>query len=77
MQGGSVKTMGILKPWAPTFSYGLIARLNNELIPVKSYHSRADGVRHGVTSLAIGQDDRIFVGVEGDGCVLELDGAET
>ena len=51
MQGAALKTMGIIKPWAPTWSYGLVVALDQEFAPRASYHSRADGRRHGVTSL--------------------------
>ncbi len=51
LQGGAVKQMGILKPWAPTRSYGLVLHLDAGFQPVASLHSRADGTRHGVTSV--------------------------
>jgi hypothetical protein len=44
--------MGILKPWAPTRSYGLIVALNDDHTPVESFHSRTGGKRHGLTSVA-------------------------
>ena len=50
MQGGALKQMGILKPWAPTRSYGLVVELNQEFVPLRSFHSRAGGRRHGITS---------------------------
>lgn len=50
MQQGSQRTLGILKPWAPTLSYGLVALLDKSCKALTSYHSRADGARHGVTS---------------------------
>jgi hypothetical protein len=50
MQGGALKQMGILKPWAPTRSYGLAIALDESFEPVASLHSRAGGVRHGITS---------------------------
>lgn len=52
LQSGGVIRLGIHKPWAPTRSYGLVVRLDAELQPVWSAHSRADGQRHGITSLA-------------------------
>ena len=52
LQGGGVKQMGTLKPWAPTRSYGLVVKLDSELQPTTSYHSRSDGQRHGITSVA-------------------------
>jgi hypothetical protein len=51
LQCGGVRTMGIHKPWSPTRSYGLVLRLDQRLQPVASLHSRANGTRHGVTSL--------------------------
>lgn len=50
LQGGAVKSMGMLKPWAPTRSYGLVCKLDSDLLPVWSAHSRADGRLHGVTA---------------------------
>ena len=50
MQGGALKQMGILKPWAPTRSYGLVVELPPDFVPVRSLHSRAGGKRHGITS---------------------------
>ena len=52
LQGGAIKSMGMLKPWAPTRSYGLVCKLDADFQPQWSAHSRADGVRHGVTSTA-------------------------
>lgn len=51
LQAGGVIRLGVHKPWAPTRSYGLVVRLNNQLQPVWSLHSRANGVRHGITSV--------------------------
>jgi hypothetical protein len=50
LQGGALKQLGTLKPWAPTRSYGLLVRLDAALRATESFHSRADGTRHGVTS---------------------------
>ncbi|MGE0503550.1 MAG: strictosidine synthase [Rhizobiaceae bacterium] len=50
MQVGGLKQLGILKAWAPTRSYGLVIGLDADSEPVASFHSRADGQRHGVTS---------------------------
>lgn len=52
MQGGALKQMGILKPWAPTLSYGLVIELDRDFVPLQSLHSRAGGRRHGITSAA-------------------------
>ncbi|MFH1343960.1 MAG: strictosidine synthase [Pseudomonadota bacterium] len=52
MQGGALKQMGILKPWAPTRSYGLVIELNEDFEPIASRHCRAGGRRHGIISCA-------------------------
>lgn len=51
LQAGGVIRLGIHKPWAPTRSYGLVARLDEQFQPAWSAHSRADGTRHGITSI--------------------------
>jgi hypothetical protein len=51
LQAGGVIRLGIHKPWAPTRSYGAIVGLTPDFHPAWSAHSRADGHRHGVTSL--------------------------
>lgn len=50
LQGGALKHLGILKPWAPSRSYGMVAKLDASFEPTTSLHSRADGLFHGVTS---------------------------
>jgi hypothetical protein len=50
MQGGHIKNMGILKPWAPPRSYGLVIRLAPDGLPRYSLHSRVDGKHHGVVA---------------------------
>ena len=71
MQGGAIRTHGMVKPWAPTRSYGLLVRLNAAFQPVASYHSRADGRFHGVTS-ALQLGDRVLVTSRGGNAVLSL-----
>lgn len=72
LQGGSVKHLGMLKPWAPTMSAGLCARLDTALRPRSSLHSRADGATHGVTCvLEVG--GQTFVVSRGDGVVVRMD----
>ncbi len=51
LQAGGVIRLGVHKPWAPTRSYGLVVRLDGHARPVWSLHSRANGLRHGITSL--------------------------
>ena len=71
MQGGALKSHGILKPWAPTRSYGLVIRLNAQFQPIASCHSRADGTHHGVTS-CIEAGGRLLVASKGGDAILAL-----
>ena len=50
LQAGAVRQMGILKPWAPSLSCGLVLSCDPAMTPRRSWHSRTDGTRHGVTS---------------------------
>ena len=50
LQNGGVRSMGVHKPWSPTRSYGLLVRLDHDFRPVASFHSRANGRFHGITS---------------------------
>jgi hypothetical protein len=68
LQAGSVKQLGVLKPWAPTLSFGLIVRLDAEFVPQFSFHSRADGHRHGITGLAATAQGLTFL-AQGDGII--------
>ncbi len=72
MQGGALKQMGILKPWAPTCSYGLVARLDEQFILVNSFHSRAGGRRHGITS-ATEAEGKLWLTGRGAGEVMVMD----
>lgn len=72
IQGGARKKLNMLKPWSPSWSYGLVVRCDAAMRPVASYHSRADGSIHGVTSLAE-SGGALFVGAKGAGAVVRLD----
>jgi sugar lactone lactonase YvrE len=50
MQSGSVKALGIHKPWAPPRSYGLVIRVDSNGEAQESLHSRVGGVYHGITA---------------------------
>jgi hypothetical protein len=76
-QQGGVRQLGVLKPWSPNRSYGLVARLDGAYRPTTSLHSRANGRRHGVTScLSFG--GRLYFCAKGDGIVASCaDGEST
>lgn len=71
LQSGGVKTMGIHKPWSPSRSYGLVAVLDENFEPVTSYHSRANGTRHGITS-AIEHKGKIIATSRGGNVILQV-----
>jgi len=71
LQGGGVKHLGLLKPWAPTMSAGLCVKLDRAFQPRSSLQSRADGRTHGVTAVAEHQG-HLFVAARGDGVVVSL-----
>lgn len=71
MQGAHLKTMGVVKPWAPPRSYGLVIRLDASCKPLFSLHSRVDGTNHGIVS-AIESGDWLYLVAKGPGRVLRL-----
>ncbi len=72
MQGGALKQMGILKPWAPTRSYGLVVELAADFTPLRSFHSRAGGRRHGVTS-AVEASGKLWATARGGDELVAID----
>jgi hypothetical protein len=71
LQGGGVKHLGVLKPWAPTLSAGLCIGLDRTFQPRASLHSRADGGTHGVTGVAE-HDGHLFAAAQGDDVVAAV-----
>jgi len=71
LQCGGIRVMGIHKPWAPSRSYGLVVRLDGDMQPRASLHSRADGTRHGICS-AIEHDGALLVASKGGDTVLSV-----
>jgi hypothetical protein len=71
MQGAHIKTMGVIKPWAPPRSYGLVIRLTAEGLMRYSLHSRVDGRNHGVIA-AVECRGTLYVLAKGVRRVLKL-----
>ena len=71
MQGAQLKMMGVVKPWAPPRSYGLVIRLNEQGLVRYSLHSRFDGKHHGVVA-AVECGGELFVLAKGCRKVLRL-----
>jgi len=69
LQNGGVRSMGVHKPWSPSRSYGLVAALDQDFQPETSYHSRANGRFHGVTS-AIQFDGRVVAASKGGNHII-------
>jgi hypothetical protein len=72
IQGGARKKLNMLKPWSPSWSYGLVARCSPAMRPLSSFHSRADGAVHGVTSCCeIG--GTLYIAAKGSGRIVAID----
>lgn len=70
LQAGAIRQLGVIKPWAPPRSYGLVIKLDENLKPVESFHSRADGKRHGITGLCDYKGE-LYIVSKGDSLVLK------
>ena len=71
MQGAQLKMMGVVKPWAPPRSYGLVIRLTEQGLVRYSLHSRFDGKHHGVVA-AVECGGDLFVLAKGCRKILQL-----
>jgi len=58
---GATRLFGEVKPWAPSFSYGLLIEMDETLMPVGSAQSRANGQRHAICDLAAWNGDLLAV----------------
>jgi hypothetical protein len=75
LQQGQIRHHGILKPWSPTKSYGLLATMDGAGRFLRSIHCRAGGVRHGITS-AVELGSQIIMTSKGGGMVLAAQARE-
>jgi hypothetical protein len=71
MQGAHLKTMGVVKPWAPPRSYGLVIRLDDQGLIRYSLHSRFDGKHHGIVA-AVERDGWLYLLAKGPRRLLRL-----
>lgn len=71
LQGAGVKQMGVLKPWAPPRSYGMVLRLDAQGRTLQSLHSQVDGRHHGVTAI-VEFDGALYVASKGSGSLLRV-----
>ena len=71
LQGAGVKQMGVLKPWAPPRSYGLVLKVGDDGHIVRSLHSQVDGRHHGITAIAE-FDGALYAVSKGSGRLLRV-----
>jgi hypothetical protein len=71
LQGAGVKTMGVLKPWAPPRSYGLVLRVDAQGQVRGSLHSQVDGHHHGITGI-VEHAGRLYAASKGSGRLLAV-----
>ncbi len=71
---GATRLYGEVKPWAPSFSYGLLIETDAGLMPVGSAQSRANGQRHAICDVAVWNGDLIAVS-KASGEILNLGAA--
>jgi hypothetical protein len=76
IQGGARKKLNMLKPWSPSWSYGLLARCDPTMRPLRSFHSRADGATHEVTSCCE-LNGTLYIAAKGSGRIVAIDPADT
>ena len=70
LQGGAIRKLGIVKPWAPPRSYGLVLKLSDSGEIVDSLHSRAGGIHHGITA-CLRRGERLIAVSKGGGRLLD------
>ena len=71
---GATRLFGEIKPWAPSFSYGLLIETDAAMMPVSAAHSRANGNRHAISDVVSWRGALIAVS-RGSGAILKLDSA--
>lgn len=71
MQSGAQKVGGLLSPWAPTLSYGMLVKLDEYFLPDFSFQSRANGKYHGITSVAENKG-QVLVSSHGGSAIIDI-----
>jgi hypothetical protein len=71
---GATRLFGEVKPWAPSFSYGLLIEMGANLMPVGSAQSRANGRRHAICDATVWNGELIAVS-KASGEILNLGAA--
>jgi hypothetical protein len=71
LQGAGVKSMGVLKPWAPPRSYGLVMKVAADGRIQHSLHSLVDGRHHGITAV-VEHGGALYAVSKGSGRLLKV-----
>ena len=71
LQGAGIKSMGVLKPWAPPRSYGLVMKVAADGRIERSLHSLVDGHHHGITAVAE-HGGALYAASKGSGRLLKV-----
>ena len=74
LQGAGVKQMGVLKPWAPPRSYGLVIKVADDGRIERALHGQVDGRHHGITAVAE-FGGSLYVASKGSGRLLRTGAA--
>jgi len=72
LQGAGVKQMGVLKPWAPPRSYGLVIKVGADGRIERSLHSLVDGRHHGITAVTE-RAGALYAASKGSGRLLKVE----
>jgi hypothetical protein len=70
---GATRLFGEVKPWAPSFSYGLVIETDEQFMPVASAHSRANGARHAISDV-VEWNGSLIVASRASGEIINLGG---
>jgi hypothetical protein len=71
LQIGQLRVLGVIKPWAPARSYGLVFHIDRSGRITESHHSRSDRDRHGITGVAV-LDGSVVVAARGASDIYQL-----
>lgn len=69
---GATRLFGEIKPWAPSFSYGLVIAADSTFVPTGSAHSRANGARHAIVD-AVSWNGRVIALSRASGELLSFE----
>ncbi|MPZ62172.1 MAG: hypothetical protein GEU93_12930 [Propionibacteriales bacterium] len=72
LQMGQLRTLGVVKPWAPPRSYGVAFRIDRGKRISESVHSRVDGKCHGITRVTA-HGTQVIAAAQGFRSLVEIE----